>query len=78
MPAVIFHGFAHGAPYTGRITGEKPWRPGVYEIPGDDAAILIRDFAAHGPNGGPAFESAPELPPAPSAPPAPAPPPKRR
>ena len=67
MPAVVFHGFAHGAPYTGRVTGEQPWTPGVYTIPGDAAAILIRDFATHGPNGGPAFESAPDL----SSPPAP-------
>lgn len=58
MPAIVFHGWAHAThPYCGRVTGEKQWGPGRYEIESaDDATVLVRDFATHGPNGGPAFE----------------------
>lgn len=56
MPAIVFHGWASAThPYCGRVTGERPWGPGTYEIPAADAAVLVRDFDGLGPNGGPAF-----------------------
>lgn len=58
MPAIVFHGWTHAThPYCGRVTGEKQWSPGRYQVESaDDALVLVRDFATDGPNGGPAFE----------------------
>jgi hypothetical protein len=77
MPAIRFHGFHHGhGAYQGAVLDGRPWQPGhVEEIPGDKAAVLLRDFAGHGPGFGDAFTEepapaeAPEPPPEPTKPP---------